>query len=451
MTNIDLKDNTAELDIKYPKKGADFILMKSDLEKYKLLNVTTFNKQGIETVGKESEDKLILKVSTDVNGLCQGTTGNYCGVIYKRVGKDVVKFEISSRFGSTFLMRMLGYANGLYLDDVNFSADNTKKTDQANFVFAFLFIQSLERAAVLGLPRRYVEKKEYEPRLRGQIDIQTYLKKCVPFTGRIATKFREQQIDSDIASVLLKAISIINSDYSQQVISKLSGLMRLLQEHQSSRVWSSEAIKRAKYKTRNIPLFAPFSSAVEYADLIINSYGIKDALENGKTDVSGYLIDVASLFEVYLEKLLVQNLDGWEVHAQSKLGIYDGTFFGGYIYPDLILRNTTTEKVAVFDAKYKVMKMTYRDVDRSDLYQIHTYLSYFGKEVVAGGLLYPIQSEHNHVKAHSDALFRLPIIGSRCKFIVDGVELGLSDSPNIECILSGENAFITRIRNCIEH
>ena len=63
MTNIDLKDNTAELDIKYPKKGADFILMKSDLEKYKLLNVTTFNKQGIETVGKESEDKLILKVS----------------------------------------------------------------------------------------------------------------------------------------------------------------------------------------------------------------------------------------------------------------------------------------------------------------------------------------------------------------------------------------------------
>lgn len=450
MITINLKDNALSESLeKYPKKGADFSLTDSELVNYHLLNVTTFNKKPVELSAKK-DDKLILKIANDANGKCLASTGNYCGVIYKKVDKDIVKFEIGSRFGSLFLLRMLGYANGVYLNDVSFSADKSKTSESSPFILAFLFIQSLERAAMLGLPRRYEEKREFEPRLRGQIDVAVYLNKCVPFTGRIATKLREQQIDTDIASVLLKAINIIKGGYNDQAVAKLSGLTRLLKEQVSSRAWSSDLIQKAKHKTHCISLFSQFAPVIEYAELIIKSYGIKDAVENGKTEVAGYLIDVSSLFEIYLEKLLAKNLVGWSVHPQEELAIYKGTFFSGKMMPDLILKNLKTEKVAIFDAKYKVMNMDYRDVDRPDLYQIHTYMSYFGKQVITGGLLYPIQGKYDEDKAHSNTLFRQPNSSDDCKFIVDGVELQL-DSPCISTITSGEDAFVNRIRKCIEH
>jgi 5-methylcytosine-specific restriction enzyme subunit McrC len=450
MITINLKDNALSESLnKYPKNAADFSLMDSELVKYQLLNVTTFKKERSES-SRSKDDKLILKVANDANGKCLGSTGNYCGVIYKKVNKDIIKFDIGSRFGSLFLLRMLGYANGVYLDDVSFSAYKSNNSESSPFILAFLFMQTLERAAMLGLPRRYEEKKEYGSSLRGQIDIATYLKKCVPFKGKIATKFREQKIDSDIASVLLKAINIIKRSYNDQAVAKLSGLIRLLKEQSFSRAWSNDVIQKAKYKTHSIPLFLPFAPVIEYAELIIMSYGIKDSVENGRADVAGYLIDVSSLFEIYLEKLLAQNLDGWSVLPQEKLDIYKGTFYAGNMKPDLILKNLKTDKVAIFDAKYKVMKMDYWDVDRPDLYQIHTYMSYFGKQVIAGGLLYPIQGIFDKNKAHSDNLFSQIDSSYQSKFIVDGVELQL-DSHNISNIMSGEQAFIDRIKSCIEH
>ena len=70
-----------------------------------------------------------------------------------------------------------------------------------------------------------------------------------------------------------------------------------------------------------------------------------------------------------------------------------------------------------------------KDVDRSDFFQIHTYIQYFqmlGKTVKAGGLLYPISKteidEKQLEKHHATNLFGFK--SSQTPFIVDGICFG---------------------------
>ena len=89
----------------------------------------------------------------------------------------------------------------------------------------------------------------------------------------------------------------------------------------------------------------------------------------------------------------------------------------------------------VFDAKYKRMrgrksKGKLSDVDRSDLFQIHTYIQFVQHHlgnVVLGGLLYPISKDDvsgrddvDELTFHSDRLFGCE--GNyQTPFIVDGI------------------------------
>ena len=58
--------------------------------------------------------------------------------------------------------------------------------------------------------------------------------------------------------------------------------------------------------------------------------------------------------------------------------------------PDIVFQKDN--EVLVWDAKYKRMKYDFYDYDRSDFFQIHTYINYYQKNfsVMAGGLLYPL-------------------------------------------------------------
>lgn len=100
----------------------------------------------------------------------------------------------------------------------------------------------------------------------------------------------------------------------------------------------------------------------------------------------------------------------------------------------------------VFDAKYKRMRINKEskgyDVDRTDLFQIHTYIQfveYHLGHVVVGGLLYPLtqkvqDNEGNEVefkRFHSADLY-----GKECgkysntSFIIDGVFCSESDDAD---------------------
>jgi hypothetical protein len=117
------------------------------------------------------------------------------------------------------------------------------------------------------------------------------------------------------------------------------------------------------------------------------------------------------------------------------------------------------DEFLVFDAKYKRMRGEKNDVDRSDFFQIHTYIQYFQHtypegRVLLGGLLYPLSKEErkeNKPLYTPSAMFGF--FGRfDTKFVIDGVNC--TDCYNVE--ESGKDEMdrnvkemIDRIRNCI--
>ena len=76
------------------------------------------------------------------------------------------------------------------------------------------------------------------------------------------------------------------------------------------------------------------------------------------------------------------------------------------------------------------------DVDRTDFFQINTYMSYYQNHeqkynVKIGGLLYPMDSFEKE-KCHSETWFG----NLNTKFIIDGIDLS-----DLEEVKEGENKF----------
>lgn len=132
----------------------------------------------------------------------------------------------------------------------------------------------------------------------------------------------------------------------------------------------------------------------------------------------------AHLFEIYLEKLSARGLNDWKVYSQEKIKLYQERFYGSNMYPDIVLKNN--EKVIVLGAKFKKMTMKGQDLDRSDFYQIHTYMQYYGENLLFGGLIYPLSVCHEgvgHPKSYSKSLLDLEERMGLSRFIIDGIEL----------------------------
>ena len=181
-----------------------------------------------------------------------------------------------------------------------------------------------------------------------------------------------------------------------------------------------------------------------------------DSLEisdNGKEKTFGFVIDVSKLFELYLVKLLRLHFgDEWEVVHEDELEVYQNSFFARKMLPDIVMKQG--DKVIVFDAKYKKMKFRGTkegvwDLDRNDFFQIHTYMSYYkskGKNVIAGGLLYPIESKFEQGYCHSSNWLG----DNEIYFIVDGIDLSDLEGENMSEIKKREDDFVNRIRKLIE-
>jgi 5-methylcytosine-specific restriction endonuclease McrBC regulatory subunit McrC len=156
------------------------------------------------------------------------------------------------------------------------------------------------------------------------------------------------------------------------------------------------------------------------------------------------VINVAELFEIYISKLLKKEFKDWLIDSPV-IRTYQDQFFKRRIIPDIVMQRG--KDVIVFDTKYKRMRMigseyssSMGDVDRSDFFQINTYMSYYnnqGLNVLLGGLLYPMD-EFDQSRCHSDGWFG----NSNTKFIVDGVEVS---SDGIDDFSSVETKFINRM------
>lgn len=395
---------------------------------------------------KNGPDELLVAL-TRREGKPYIQTGNYIGK-FRHKGVD---FEIGSRFGEAFLKRMLNFANDVYLDDIDVFGEQANKSDFSKFILYYLFVQSLEKAFLLGLPRAYQSVLHHEMRLKGRLDINRFIKQDIPFVGKIASVSRDLCEVQVIVDVLHKAVALIERD-GNAMTKNITHIKPHLREAKSGDYVSRQTIVKAQSSKALLnPIFAPYKKVLRYAEYIIRLNGLQESATASKDSYFGFLVNVAELFEIYVTKLLQREFPDWNV-SSPKIELYgeqfDKKFYARKIIPDIVMQRGS--QVLVFDTKYK--QMLYRgkglygmgDVDREDFFQINTYMSYYqqqGKTLLCGGLLYPLSGEHQVAQCHSAHWLGNTAVG----FIVDGIVVG----EDIKTVKTGEKDFIQRVRKLL--
>lgn len=391
----------------------------------------------------------IISVRTIDKDKKQITSGNYIGKIFY----DNLEVEINSRFGKKFLERMLNFANDVFVDDVSIYQDVKNESNISEFILFYIFVQKLEKSFLIGLPKNYQSKKYNDLRFKGNIDMVEFIKHNIPLKAKVATKTREQIEDVHIINVLYKALQVIekkNSSFLKNVRHIKTYLVQNKSEHcfikeSLNKAFSSKALRNQNYQN--------YKELLKYAKMVIESENFTSKNKNDQKSYS-FIINIAELFEIYISKLLRNNFEEYMLDS-PKLEIYKNSFYKRYIIPDIVL--SKDDNYIVFDTKYKKMTMEGKsqngmgDLDRNDLFQIHTYMGYYQKigKVLLGGLLYPMQN-FNEEKCHSEN----SILSDEYQFIVDGIFL--EDSQNsdkeitLEYIIQKEEQFIKRIKKLLK-
>lgn len=429
-----------------------FTILKSDLGNYKHLITSSIIRKKNGDVSASND--LILKIFAKDNEFEEKDyfiqTGIFTGVIYYKE----VAFHIVPHCGEYFLNRMLNVSNHIYLDNKLQKAEKSSATNPFFYILVYLFINALEKARILGYPQQYHLQADRSSKYHGQLNIAQYIKKDIPFNGKLSIVFRDRQMVQEIVDVLFSALRCIEK--AKILKEKTIRLKSELQPFYSGKYCNGSIIRKAlKSPALCNPMYRAFRNALRYAEIILKNMDLSYSEKAEKNEISGFLIDASELWEVYLEKLLENNFHDWDVYGQAIMPIYHDSFFTRDFYPDLVMKKKDSDEYAVFDAKFKRMTGRGEDVDRGDLHQIHTYASYYEKlgTLKACGLLYPCDMEPN--AKWTSSLFNLD---DSARFLIDGInteaikntsEKDISREEMWSFLQEQEQSFIERLKKVL--
>ena len=419
-------------------------------DKFVLIDFSCNKKQYFK---RDDEQQLVFQLAKTIDDNYYVKTGLYAGVItisgitFCIMPKNIALFK-----------RMLNFANNIYVDKTEKNSEKSQEPSEFP-LFEYLFLTSLKKASVLGFPQEYSKVEYHDIRIHGNVDVNSYIKKDIPFIGKLSSKRNERHYVQSIVDVLSAALSVCHSDI-QKMFPNLSFISSELKAAASGRRPTLETIQKAKnHRSLQNPLFAPFRRTLDYAELILRKQNlISSDEEKSSNKISGYLLDVASLWELYLENLLRNNFqsEGWTISAQEELSLYEDTFFARPNYPDLVMRHKDG-RLVVLDAKFKKMNFVQDhygncDVDRTDLFQIQSYAGYYrekGENIILCGLIYPLSKDPSKDSIKNKTYLYGPGI-SDINFIIDGIYIG--DEKNFipdQKLPEQESAFIERLKKII--
>jgi 5-methylcytosine-specific restriction enzyme subunit McrC len=420
------------------KLFSSFFELKLDQKRFQEVKLFNFDRKK---PFKPDRDRVVLRLYAreELERRYIIQTGLYAGTLFHQG----CKINIGSRYGDAFLKRMLNFVCEVYIDNESTLAKKEYTDNQFFYIIAHLFIQGLEKAAVLGLPQEYVCKREYGHKVRGKIDFNAYLKSDIPFRGKLTSVYRERTYVQEIIDTLYLALRKLESLFGKETYSRLIGIAQVLKQNYSGKYSNQQTIQKAKeHQSINNPMYLGFKRVLEYAEIILLNHDLSPDQYSQNLPTRGHLFDIAELFELYLEKLLARHFGDWSVSGQESMSYYQDQFYGRCMFPDLVMRHRETGRVAIFDAKFKKMDMVNGDVDRADIHQIHSYAGYFGNNMIATGLLYPLSKEIPLDKAHSRSLYGEG--RNQVSFIIDGINV--NSEMSMAEIISHEERFIARIR-----
>lgn len=439
--------------------------------------------KSFELQNGESEDYEPIAVQRydSVSQSFQWLAGRYIGLAY--IGGTEI--SIRPRFGENILLAILADVYNIkytiHNASPNFSPDWFSSL--LNILQAKMWVERCAQANRYGLPHTNVKKGYQGVSIKGALDIPRTITSWMT-RREVCTNIFEKTFDDTICRIVHQAYLILSKKRITKKVKKeetkvgfgyslppaIQDTINTLNSQYKGQVFDITELdyQRIRYKS----IYLSWKPLVDFSWSVIKNRQIGyNAADKHTTDC--VFVDMAEIWEAFLRKKLAEGFadTDWRVLSvdECTYTTYKGTFYQRNIIPDIILgkeKDDGTKEYMVFDAKYKRMRGKRRqvkdsDIDRSDFFQIHTYIEYVNRcigKVIMGGLLYPLSEDiTQHIESYSsENLFinENPIEPHPIKFIVDGVycpEVDPSnedkyDNTSVDELNSNVEAMIKRLK-----
>jgi 5-methylcytosine-specific restriction enzyme subunit McrC len=236
-----------------------------------------------------------------------------------------------------------------------------------------LLVRECDRILAGGVLHDYIEREEALNVVRGRFLADRQWRKRLGQFDLIECRFDEHDSDIDENRLLAYVLGAIGRLVRDRPLRR-----RTLSLHEQFASICSEMIDPRDVRARLTyhRLNAHYTGAHELCWLILDAMGIADLLAPGGIRNNVFLIDMNSLFERFVRRLIDFSVGtDWKIHYQMKtrtvLWEVDQNRPYGSVIPDYVL-DRPGAKVAV-DAKYKPAAK----LDNADIYQCFLYAHAF--------------------------------------------------------------------------
>lgn len=254
-----------------------------------------------------------------------------------------------------------------YLTELSIGSENFLE-DWMRLIY-FLYSRMLLRELLKGAYYEYVRFIIASPRVSGKVLVSAQARKPLFRKLEIIQENYLYSIDNTLNRVLKYAAHIAYRNLIR--VEGISGAARqILAIFSDVKLDPSSIWERVEFNRLN----ARFEYLYHIALLIILARGV-----SGDRTLSGLLIDMNELFELYIYSILKNWLKDWQVKYQVNLDfirLYNKTYTLGVINRkqriDLLLRSPLNDRCIVLEIKYSQIDAP-QDVFIDDLRQIFTY------------------------------------------------------------------------------
>lgn len=426
----------------------------------------------VQNGGNEDYEPIAVRRYDSDSQSFQWWAGRYIGLAY--VG--YTEISIRPRFGENILLAILADVYNIKVS--KHDALNNFSTDWFSSLLSILqakmWVEKCAQANRYGLPHTNVKKCYQGISLKGTLDIPRTI---TPWLTKkeVCTNIFEKTFDDTICRIVYQAYRILSKKRTKKkeknqslgfgfsLPSAIQDTINTLNSKYKGQVFDLTELdyQRIRYKS----IYLSWKPLVDFSWSVIQNRQIGYSAAKNTTDC--VFVDMAEIWEAFLRKKLADGFadDGWRVLSVEECTYmtYKDTFFRRNIIPDIILekvKDDTQKEYMVFDAKYKRMTGTnnqvkYSDVDRSDFFQIHTYIQYVERckgKVVLGGLLYPLSEdigEESPSRYFSNNLFGVEDsrVSDSTKFVIDGVYCPEKDATETDIGIQEQvNSMIERLK-----
>ena len=354
---------------------------------------------------------------------CQFYSSHYIGR-YSHEGYAII---INPRFGNIFNY-LVSYASNIYIpygeSEISFNSQNN-----SYWLIALLWKAMLNRALTTGqIPKEYITVTKNQKTYHGRLTIAKHIRANLCDATRFYCSFKKLSMDNTINRVIRTIYIILKSKGLSSLVAEFEAYDKYLcSMGVGAEVVDVHEIDDIRY-TR---LSAPYKPVMELSRTILANHKAESSNDKSVNSDVSYFIDIADLWEMYLLKLLQNNLPSEYYVYSPNTGFGDSLLEGGMreILPDIIIEKNG-RVLMIIDAKYKYYtkfgKSALSGVNREDLYQMTTYLHHYGKEdqSIIGLFTSPVPCSEDDVHAYShNKNHRIGLVNLDVESAGDNIEL----------------------------